>query len=189
MCEAPHTTVESGPSPVSSSPDGWSPLKVTIKTELVHGKSSTRTLASNFDRNLAFFDISFEKKSKNEQVKLRNICSEDPKSSINKARSFFVSPYRALVPIPPKIKSTTLSQTGLNFNRGQAERPQRQSASARSRERIASAVEQQRRHAATVATSWPNKQTTRRLKTKVNVNVTGSERRRRRLLRFQAESK
>lgn len=128
VCEAPHTTVESGPSPVSSSPDGWSPLKVTIKTDLVHGKSFTRTLASNFDRNLAFFDISFEKKFENEQVKLRNICSEDPKSSINKARSFFVSPYRALVPIPPKIKSTTLSQTGLNFNQGQAERPQRQSA-------------------------------------------------------------
>lgn len=187
MCEAPHTTVESGPSPVSSSPDGWSPLKVTIKTELVHGKSFTRTLASNFDRN--FFDISFEKKLKNEQVKLRNICSEDPKSSINKARSFFVSPYRALVPIPPKIKSTTLSQTGLNFNRGQATTAETR---VRALARVRGSPAQWNSSAATRPRSPPAGQTnttTRRLKTKVNVNVTGSERRRRRLLRFQAESK
>lgn len=172
---------------MSSSPDGWSPLKVTIKTELVHGKSSTRTLASSFDRNLAFFDISFEKKLNNEQVKLRNICSEDPKSSINKARSFFVFAYRALVPIPPK-KNNYFVADAIKFQSWAGD-DRSDRVRSRSRERIASAVEQQRRHAATVATSLPNKQTTRRLKTKVNVNVTGSERRRRRLLRFQAESK
>lgn len=159
MCEAPHTTVESGPSPVSSSPDGWSPLKVTIKTELVHGKSSTRTLASNFDRNLAFFDISFEKKSKNEQVKLRNICSEDPKSSINKARSFFVSAYRALVPIPPKIKSSTLSQTGLNFNRGQATTAETECA----RARVRGSPAQWNSSAATRSRSPPTGQTNKQL--------------------------
>lgn len=104
VCEAPHTAVESGPSPVSSSPDGWSPLKVTIKTELFHEKRPTRTLASSFDRNLAF-DISFEKKLNNEQVKLRNICSEDPKSSINKARSFFVSLCACTHPTGNKINN------------------------------------------------------------------------------------